>query len=74
MAGSGCSSVLVDGAAEDAVAVDRGVLRDDDGRVVVGWALLSALVRAVIVEMAGELVENAGGVALVVDQHPVGAF
>jgi hypothetical protein len=28
--GSGCSAVFVDRAAEDAVAVDRGVERDDD--------------------------------------------
>jgi hypothetical protein len=47
--GSGCSSVFVDHAAKDAVAVDRGVERDGVGGVVVGWAVLAALVRAVIV-------------------------
>jgi hypothetical protein len=36
--------VLVDHAAEDAAA-DWGVERDDRDRVVVGWALLAALVR-----------------------------
>jgi hypothetical protein len=36
--------------------------------------LLAALVRTVIIEMVGELVEHGHGVAFVVDQHPVGAL
>jgi hypothetical protein len=73
-AGSGGSSVLVDHAAEDTVSSDWGVERDDDGRVVVGWALLAALVGPVIVEVLGVLVEDRRGVAFVVDQDLVGAF
>jgi hypothetical protein len=50
--GSGGSAVFVDRAAEDAVAVDWGVERDDGGGVVVGWAVLAALVWAVVVVAA----------------------
>jgi hypothetical protein len=72
--GSGGSSVFVDRAAEDTVAVDRGVERDDGGGVVVGRAVFAALVWAVVVIVSGELVEYCDGVAFVVDEHPVGAF
>lgn len=71
---SGGSSVFVDHAAKDATAAYRCVKRDGDGGVVVGWALLAALVRAMIVEVPGEFVKDRDGVAFVVDQHPVGAF
>jgi len=30
---------------------DRGIERDRGGRVVVGWVLVEALVRAVVIEM-----------------------
>jgi hypothetical protein len=53
---------------------DRGVERDDEGWIVVGWAVFPALVRAVIIEVSGELVENCGGVVFVVDRRPVGAL
>jgi hypothetical protein len=72
--GSGCSAVFVDRSAEDAVAADRGVEGDDGGGVVVGWTVLASLVWAVVVVVPGELVEYHVGVALVVDEHPVGAF
>jgi len=47
--------------------------RDDDGGLMVGRALLAALVWTVIVEVSGELVQDRRGVAFVVDQDPVGA-
>jgi hypothetical protein len=56
------------------VAADWGVERDDDGRVVVGWTLVAALVGPVIVEVLGVLVEDCRGVAFVLDQDLVGAF
>ena len=54
--------------------VDRSVERDDDRRVVVGWAVPAALVRPVVVEVSGVLVEDVCGVAFVVDEDSVGAF
>ena len=66
--------VLVDRAAEDASSSDRRVERDDNGGVVLRWMLGQALVRAVPVEVGDVLVEDLPGVALVVDQYPVGAF
>ena len=71
---SGCSAVFVNRAAEDAVAADRGVARDDGGGVVIGWAMFPTLMWAMIVVMPGERVKHRDGVAFVVDQHPVGAF
>jgi hypothetical protein len=56
------------------VSSDRGVERDEDGGVVVGWALPAALVRSVIVEVSGVLVDDRCGVRFVVDQDPVGAL
>jgi hypothetical protein len=50
------------------VASDRGAERDRGTRVVVGWVLAQALVRAVVIEMVHVLVENGEGVSLVVDQ------
>ena len=72
--GSGRSVVLVDGAAEDSSSSDRRVQWDDDDGVVLGWMLSQTLVRTVPVEVADILVEHSAGVALVVDQHPVGAL
>ena len=54
--------------------MDRSVEWDDGRRVVVGWAVAAALVRSVIVEVPGVLVEDGRGVALVVDQDSVGAL
>ena len=42
--------------------------------VVVGWALVSGLVRAMIVVMLGILDQDPGGVVSVVDQDAVGAL
>lgn len=39
-----------------------------------GWVLVEALVRAVVIEMVYILVEDGEGVSLVVDQQPVGAL
>jgi hypothetical protein len=47
--GSGCSLVLVDHAVEDRSSPYRGVDRDDDGRVMVRWTLVEALVWTVAV-------------------------
>src|SRR4051795_12034413 len=47
--GSGDSLVLVDHAAEDAVSANRSVERDEARGVVVGWAVIAALVRSVVV-------------------------
>jgi hypothetical protein len=52
----GGSAVFVDHADEDAVASDGSVEGDCGGRVVVGWVLVQALVRAVGVEVALVLV------------------
>ena len=40
----------------------------------VGWVLVEALVRAVVIEVVHILVEDGEGVSLVVDQQPVGAL
>ena len=72
--GSGSSTIFVDHSTEDAVAAYWGINPDDDSRIVVGWAVLAALVRTVIIKVLGELVEHGRGVAFVVDQHPVGAL
>jgi hypothetical protein len=58
LAGLGGSSVLVDHAAEDSMASDRGAERDHGGGVVGWWVLAQALVRAVVIEMAHVLVEH----------------
>jgi hypothetical protein len=41
---------------------------------VVGWVLVEALVRAVVIDMVHILVEDGESMALVVDQQPVGAL
>lgn len=46
---------------------------DDDGRVVVGRALLSSLMRSVVVEMVDILADYGLSVPLIGDQHVVGA-
>jgi hypothetical protein len=56
------------------MASDRGTERDHGGRIVVGWVLVEALVRTVIVEVPSKFVEDGEGMSLVVDQHSVGAF
>jgi len=40
------------------MAPDRGVERDHGGWVVVGWVLVEALVRPVVIEMVHVLVEE----------------
>jgi len=74
ISGSGSSLILVDDAAEDASSSDRHIERDDDRGVVLGRMLVQALMRPMSVEVVDILVENPAGVALVVDQHPVGAL
>jgi hypothetical protein len=66
--------VLVDHATEDLSSPYRRVDGDDRGWVVVGWVLVEALVRPVVVEMALVFAEHGTGVSFVVDQHPVGAL
>jgi hypothetical protein len=73
-AGLGGSPVLVDHSTEDAMTPDRGVEQGHRGGVVQWWALVEVLVRTVVVEVLGELVEDGAGVSLVVDQQSVGAF
>lgn len=74
MIGSGCSSVFVDDAAQNTVSPDRGVKWDHGRGIVVRRAVLTALMRAVIIEMPSELVQDRDCVVFVVDQHPVGAL
>jgi hypothetical protein len=45
----GCSPVLVDQSAEDLMASDRGVEAGYGGWIMVGWVLVEALMRPVIV-------------------------
>jgi hypothetical protein len=66
--------VLVDQAAEDLSSPYGGVDGDDCGRVMVGWALVEALVWSVGIEVLFVFGQYGTGVAFVVDQHPVGAF
>ena len=47
--GSGDSLILVDYAAEDRLSANRSVERDAAGGVVVGWAVIAALVRSMMV-------------------------
>ncbi len=56
------------------MSTDRSIERDDEGRIVVGWTVLTALVRAMIIEVSGELLQDRDCVTFVVDQHPVGAL
>jgi hypothetical protein len=58
--------IFVDHAAEESLPADRSVLWDDGRRVVVGWAVPAALMRPVVVEVSGVLVEDCRGVAFVV--------
>ncbi len=54
--------------------MDWSVEWDDGRRVVVGWAVPAALMRPMVVEMSGVLVEDCRGVAFVVDEDSVGAL
>ena len=66
--------ILVDDAAEDLLAPYGRVEVDDDSRIVVGRAVVSALVWTMPVEVPLVLAEHGPSVALVVDQHSVGAL
>ncbi len=59
---------------KDSSSPYRRADRDDHVRVVVGRVLVEALMRTVLVEVALVGAEHGTGVALVVDQHPVGAL
>jgi hypothetical protein len=61
--GSGRSSIFVDHSAQDAMSVDWGIDWDDVGGIVVGRAVLAALMRAGIIKVSGELVQDQHGVA-----------
>jgi hypothetical protein len=52
----------------------RCVERDGRVRVVVGWVLIEALMWTLVGEMALVGAEHRTGVALVIDQYPVGAL
>lgn len=56
------------------MTVDRAADGNDSGRVVVGRPLFAALVGPMVVEVPGVTVEHFDGVALAVDQDPVGAL
>jgi hypothetical protein len=56
------------------MASDRGVKRNHGDRIVVGWVLVEALVRTVVVEVPCKFVEDGKGMSLVVDQQLVGAL
>lgn len=47
---------------------DRDIERDRSGRITVGWVLVEALVRTVVVEMPNKFIEDGEGVSLVIDQ------
>jgi hypothetical protein len=59
---------------KDPAAADRPIKWDDGRWVVAGWLLPKALMRSMPVEVTRVLVQDHGCVALVVDQHPVGAL
>jgi hypothetical protein len=65
----GCSPILVDQSAEDSMASDRGVDRITVVGIVGRRMLVDSLVRAMVIEMADEPVEDGAGVSLVVDQY-----
>ena len=66
--------VLVDHATEDLAPLDRQLHRRAALVIVVGRSLLTRLVRAVPVVMAGVLAQNRAQVPFAVDDHPVGAL
>src|SRR6185437_1720379 len=66
--------VLVDHPAEYLPPLDRQVQRNADLVVLAGWSLLTGLMRAVPVTMAGVLAQDRAQVLLAVDQHPVSAL
>src|SRR4051794_27750085 len=72
--GSGGSRVLVDHAAKDPSSPYRCVDSDGHVRLGVGSVLVETLMWTVIVEVAPVGVQHGTGVALVADQHPVGAL
>ena len=47
---------------------DRGIERERSGWIVVGWVLVEALVRAVVVEVSSKFVGDGNGVSLIADQ------
>jgi hypothetical protein len=65
----GCSPILVDQSAEHSMASDRGVDRITVVGIVGRRMLVDSLVRAMVIEMADEPVEDGAGVSLVVDQY-----
>ncbi|MER5334154.1 hypothetical protein [Micromonospora sp. NPDC002717] len=66
--------VLVDHAGESSSAPYGHVHGDDDGRVMVGWSLLSSLKWSVVVEVVHVLTDYGQRVPLVVDEQVVGAL
>jgi hypothetical protein len=52
------SPILVDHSVEDSVMSDRGIKVDHGRGIVAGWALVEALVRAVVVDVALVVVED----------------
>ncbi len=60
--------------AESSSAPYRGIHRDDDGRVMVGWQLLPSLVWPVVVDVVHVLADHGQRVSLVVDQNVVAAL
>jgi hypothetical protein len=58
----------------DSSSPHRCVNRDDHIRVVVGRVLAETLVWTVVVEVALVRAEHGTSVAIVVDQHPIGAL
>jgi len=70
----GSSPVLVDQSAKNSMPSDRGIKIDDGRGTVAGRALVEALVRPMVVEMALVVVKDGASVSFVVDQEPVGAL
>jgi hypothetical protein len=65
---------LIHHAPEELSASHRRVDRNDYVRVVVRRVLVEALVWTVVVEVTLVRAENHTSVALIIDQHPVGAL
>jgi hypothetical protein len=66
--------ILVDHATEDMMAMDRPVLWDHRGGVVIRRLVVKTLVRSVVVVVASELAQHHRGVTFMVDQHPISAL
>jgi hypothetical protein len=66
--------ILVDHSAEDLPALYQRVQRNDGRLVMIGWPLLTGLMRPMLVIVPNIGLRHRPQAGLVVDQHPVGAL